>query len=228
MAARTILTWPDPRLRQKSGRVEEFDESLVTLVDDLSDTLNVNMGAGLAAPQIGVPQRVVIIKCSSFGATNPNPRFDDDDLWVIVNPEWGLQGEVEKWNEACLSVPGEQALVSRSSEVTLQYQDMTGKKLFFHAMWPLAGGVQHECDHLNGRLFLSRLSGFKRQSLEKRIRRRAKRAHEVRVAMEKERRDELAAIDGRTLKPVRARDPKKKRLAKLARASRKRNRGKKK
>lgn len=226
MVARRVLTWPDPALRKKSLNVDIFDASLKSLVSDLCDTLSVKFGAGLAAPQIGVHRRVVVIKCSSFGCENPMPDCNDDD-WVLVNPVLECSSEKKSWKEACLSVPGYDGWVDRSSEVTVTYQDVEGKTHRSHTVWPLAGAVQHECDHLDGRLFLTHLSYYTRHSIEKKIRKKNKRIAELRAAAEEERKRELADIHGTPLpKKVRKKDPKRKRRAELAKISRKKNRKK--
>ena len=104
MVARRVLQWPNPALRKKSSVVSTFDSSLKSTVSDLCDTLDVKFGAGLAAPQIGVHERVVVIKCSSFDCENPTPGCDDD-VWVLVNPVLDCSKEKTSWKEACLSVP---------------------------------------------------------------------------------------------------------------------------
>ena len=172
MANRKILTWPNPRLRKISDRVESFDADLFSLADDLIDTLNVNMGAGLAAPQIGINKRVVAIKCSVFGFENPIPHKKDEDILILVNPEMDLGGEMVSWKEACLSIPGEEGIVSRHEKASLTYQTITGETKTLEASWPLSGGLQHECDHLDGRLFTNKLSYFERTRIEKKIKKR--------------------------------------------------------
>ena len=124
MANRRILTWPNSRLMKKSVPVESFDEDLHTLAGDLVDTLNVCMGAGLAAPQIGVHKRVVVIRCDSFGQENPDPYSRDEKFLILVNAEMQLSGEMISWKEACLSVPGFDGTVSRNSEASLKYQTL--------------------------------------------------------------------------------------------------------
>ena len=228
MVARKILTWPNPGLRKISSDVNEFDDNLSSLISDMQDTLAVNYGAGLAAPQIGVHQRVVIIKCSSFGHVNPLPRFEDDDHWIIVNPKLECAGTKRQWKEACLSVPGHEARVDRWPDVEMSYQDTKGNKHQFTAVWPMAGAIQHECDHLDGRLFLHHLSWYSRQSIEKRIRKKRKREVELRAAAEAERKRELDEVYGNApAKNEYTSNPMRKKRAKIAKQSRKRNRKKK-
>ena len=227
MVARRILEWPHPDLRKKSIEVVDFGDALTPLVSDLKDTLSVSYGAGLAASQVGEHKRVVVINCESFDCENPTPN-DDSNIWVIVNPELECSKDKTSWKEACLSVPGAEAWVERSTTSKLRYQDVMGNSHEFDAPWPLAGAIQHECDHLDGRLYLSRLSWYNRQTIEKKIRKRRKRAAEIRAAAEEERKRDLESIYGTTKsKPERKKDPARKKRAAIAKQSRKKNRKKK-
>ena len=132
------------------------------LAQDLFDTCNVETGAGLAAPQIGVHKRVVVINCAALDAESPEPYSADQDYWVLVNPMLELSGEKVSWEEACLSVPNTHALVERSSSVQVTYQNINGEDQQVDVVWPLAGVVQHECDHLDGQLYIDRISRLKR------------------------------------------------------------------
>ena len=174
MANRRILTWPNPRLIKKSIPVESFDSDLQSLADDLVDTLNVCMGIGLAAPQIGVGKRVVVIRYDSLGQENPDPHPRDEKFLILVNPELELSGEVISWKESCLSVPGFDGTVSRSSAAFLKYHTLAGEEKTLEAAWPFSGVLQHECDHLDGRLFTSRLTYWERSNIEKKIKKRKK------------------------------------------------------
>ena len=118
MANKKVLTWPNPKLRQASLEVSESEDCSM-LLKDLYDTLNVKNGAGLAAPQIGVAKRVVIIKSSVFSSVNPDPWPDDENIWVLINPKFELAGESVKWTEGCLSIPGYTAPVVRKELVNL-------------------------------------------------------------------------------------------------------------
>ncbi len=227
MVARRILEWPHPGLRKKSSDVTEFNDELALLVSDMKDTLSVSYGAGLAAPQIGQHKRVVVINCSSFDCENPTPG-DDSNTWVIVNPELECSVDKTSWKEACLSVPGAEAWVERSTSLKLRYQDTEGNHHELDAEWPLAGALQHECDHLEGRLYLSRLSWYNRQTIEKKIRKRRRKAAEIRAAAEEERRRDLESIYGTTKsRPERKKDPMRRKRKAMAKQSRKKNRKKK-
>lgn len=169
MANRTILQWPDSSLRKTSTNVEKFDENLSTLIQDLVDTLEVNYGAGLAAPQIGSLERVLIIKPSSFGSANPMPDKEHPDVWVVVNPTIELSGRDVRGQEACLSVPYKGAYVTRSSKAKIDYFDRAGNPVSLEVEEPLSIVLQHEADHLDGKLYFDRVSSFTRDTIKKKI-----------------------------------------------------------
>jgi peptide deformylase len=158
MAVRPVLQLGDPRLRQSSAAVAPDllgTAQLAGLIDDLRDTMAARAGAGLAAPQIAVPLRVVI-----FGITS-NPRYPDAPPipeTVLINPEWTPVGTetAEGW-EGCLSVPGMRAPVWRAARVQLSALSPCGQTIDREVMGFEARIVQHECDHLNGVLLPDRL-----------------------------------------------------------------------
>ena len=153
---RKIITWPHEKLRSKSQLIA--DVALESeLVKDLIDTCNVNMGAGLAAPQIGVNKRIVVIKPSAFGKENPDPSAYNADYMVLINPILENAGDELTWNEACLSLPGIDGKVCRSENTLVKYTSETGEEKRLIAEWPFSGGLQHECDHLDGKLFIHRM-----------------------------------------------------------------------
>ena len=147
MSYRNILEFPNTDLKKVSIAVTEFDDNVKLLAQDLFDTCNVEHGAGLAAPQIGVKRRVVIINCAAVESESPEPYSADSDYWVLVNPQLEFSGEKISWDEACLSVPDTHAQVERHSCVKVKYQNVDGKEASVDIEWPLAGVVQHECDH---------------------------------------------------------------------------------
>jgi peptide deformylase len=159
MALREILRYPEPLLKQKSVPVTEFNSELKQLAEDMAETMYAAPGVGLAAPQVGVLQRLIILDCSA--SDEPN------DLLIAVNPEIiAAEGEsVEE--EGCLSVPGYWASVKRHSTATLRYQDTDGNFHEREAEGLLAIGMQHEIDHLDGVLFVDRLSPLKRSIFRK-------------------------------------------------------------
>ena len=158
MAVRPIVTAEDPRLRTKSKKVTSFGDSLKALVDDMVDSMYAANGLGLAAPQIGVMQRVFVIEMP--------PEYDEDDRevaparrYVLVNPEIVRRRGEEEMDEACLSVPGYRGLVKRATQVTIKGQDLQGKPVRYRGEDLLAQAFQHETDHLDGILYIDRLEG---------------------------------------------------------------------
>ena len=159
MALRKILCYPESLLKQKSMPVSEFNDELKQLADDMVETMYAAPGVGLAAPQVGALQRLIILDCSA--SDEPN------DLLVAVNPEI-IAGEGDSLEEeGCLSVPGYWASVKRHSIATLRYQDTDGHFHEREAEGLLAIGMQHEIDHLEGILFVDRLSPLKRSIFRK-------------------------------------------------------------
>ena len=165
MAILQILEVPDPRLKTISSPVEAFDDDLKRLVDDMFETMYDAPGIGLAAIQVGVPKRLLVMDLQEEkdGETVKNPR-------VFVNPEiLDPSEEHSVYSEGCLSVPDQYAEVERPAKVRARWQDMDGK---FHeeAMDDLmATCLQHEMDHLEGILFIDHLSRLKRQMVLKKI-----------------------------------------------------------
>ncbi|MBQ3109474.1 MAG: peptide deformylase [Clostridia bacterium] len=142
MALRKILTNDDPTLYKKCRPVEKFDDRLFTLLDDMADTMYHAEGVCLAAPQIGVLRRVVVIDCG-------------DGLMELINPEIiETEGEVGEM-EACLSFPGQQGYVVRPQKVTLKAQDRNGDTVVYVGEDLLARAFMHETDHLDGRVYLT-------------------------------------------------------------------------
>ena len=159
MAIKEILKHPNPTLRKKSKKVTEFDEKLHELVEDMAQTMYDAPGAGLAAPQIGVLQKVVVMDVS--------PKEEKNQLIVMVNPEI-LHGEgTQADEEGCLSVVDFTAKVKRFNKITVRTQNMEGQENEFEAEGWFARVIQHELDHLNGVLFIDHLSSLKRALYKK-------------------------------------------------------------
>jgi peptide deformylase len=159
MAVRPILRLGHPVLRQIAAPVTEFDTNLRELVADMLDTMRANNGAGLAAIQIGVLQRVVVFELEH------NPRYPDADpvpLTVLVNPKVELLGDEREvgW-EGCLSVPGLRGLVPRHRRVRYRGSDELGRPIDRTVTDFPARGVQHECDHLDGILYPQRIEDMR-------------------------------------------------------------------
>lgn len=162
----SILSYPDSRLKQRSREVEVFDEKLHALLDDMYETMLSREGVGLAGIQVNVPQRILIINI---------PREDKnqykEDLLEIINPKiTKKEGEIF-FTEGCLSVPSFYEDVLRYDEVELAYQDRFGNPQTLEAQGYLAVAIQHEMDHLDGILFIDRLSMMKRKKFEKEFKR---------------------------------------------------------
>ena len=161
MAIRKILKFPDQDLRIKAKPVETFDEELKTLTDDMFETMHSVNGIGLAATQIGVAKQVAVIDISP----------EKNEPLVIVNPAIQIldPSKKEDYDEGCLSVPGFFEKISRPSDIKLTYQDLNGKKQEIKPEGLLTKVVQHELDHLNGRLFVDHISELKRRRIRNKI-----------------------------------------------------------
>ena len=159
-----IVEWPNKSLKKQAEPIFKLDDDVNQLAANLVDTCNIMFGAGLAAPQIGVSKRMVVIKPSSFGAENPEPSSINEEYLIMINPSVEVSGEKIEWIEACLSLPETQGKVERSSEAQITYMNLDGDTRTFKAAWPFAGGLQHEIDHLDGVLYIDRQHKKKRWS----------------------------------------------------------------
>ncbi|HSM58898.1 MAG TPA: peptide deformylase [Candidatus Sulfomarinibacteraceae bacterium] len=159
MAIREIIQPNNPTLRQKARKVTTFDDELQTLIDDMIETMREADGAGLAAPQVDVPLRVAVIETLPDLDDEGNPIEDTRDLYVIVNPEiiWESQ-EVVDGIEGCLSIPGYLGEVTRYQSVRVRAQDRHGKRIRLRLHDWDARIFQHEIDHLDGILYIDRLT----------------------------------------------------------------------
>ncbi len=159
MAILDILHFPDPRLRQCAREVEQVDDRLRQLVDDMFDTMYQAPGIGLAATQVNVHKRVVVIDISQ----------DKDDPRVFINPEILVKEGVEEMDEGCLSVPGIYERVQRAERIRVRALDRNGQTFELETDGLLAVCIQHEIDHLDGKLFVDYLSQLKRQRIRKKL-----------------------------------------------------------
>lgn len=175
MAIREIVTFPDERLRQICAPVTEFDAALKELTDDMFETMYDDEGIGLAAPQIGIEKRIVVIDIPEEDGKQGKNKL------VLINPKiTAKEGEVAS-EEGCLSVPEYRAKIKRYEKITLECQDLNGQKQIYEADGLLAICMQHELDHLDGKLFIDYLSRLKRDRLLTKYRKLKKeqaRAHE--------------------------------------------------
>ena len=161
MAIRKIVLMGDPVLRREADPVETFDEELAALVEDMFETMYHADGVGLAAPQVGISRRILVV----------DVRDEEDPergRWALVNPTvaWA-SADVEKSTEGCLSIPGLEEWVSRPAGVEIRGFDPSGAEVSIPAEGLLARALQHEIDHLDGILFLDRVSALKRRMLLK-------------------------------------------------------------
>src|SRR5512139_2612390 len=167
MAKLTILEFPDPRLRTRAVPVAAVDDSIRTLIDDMLETMYAAPGVGLAATQVNVHKRVLVADVSQ----------EQDQPLAFVNPEIiEREGKTEA-EEGCLSVPGIfDKLATRSARIRVRALDRDGKPFELDADGLLAVCIQHEMDHLEGKLFVDYLSELKRERLKKKASKKAKRA----------------------------------------------------
>lgn len=197
MAFKNIITWPNPALKKKSETVDDFGEPLSVLVQDMYDTLNVVTGVGIAAPQIGVHKRCVLIDAGQCQIENISPVEGlPENMMVLVNPVLELSGPKHKWMEACLSVPDSRGMVERSQYVSLSFQSPDGQSHSIDLDWPASGVVQHECDHLDGVLYVDRMGRLSRDMLLKKITKKRKKLAEVRKMMALQEARDLAGVTG--------------------------------
>ncbi|GAB3464991.1 peptide deformylase [Azotobacter salinestris] len=160
MAILNILEFPDPRLRTVAKPIEAVDDDLRRLIDDMFETMYAAPGIGLAATQVNVHKRLVVMDLSE----------DKSEPWVFINPEFeSLTEELEPYQEGCLSVPGFYENVDRPQKVRVRALDRDGQPFELIAEGLLAVCIQHECDHLNGKLFVDYLSTLKRDRIRKKL-----------------------------------------------------------
>lgn len=161
MAIRDIVLMGDPVLRRPGEEVTVFDEELQELVQDMFETMYHADGIGLAAPQIGLSRRIIVVDLRA--------QEDEEPRRVaVVNPVVSWQSEeVEKQTEGCLSIPGLEEVVKRPASVRVEGRDPEGKELVVEADGLFARALQHEIDHVNGILFVDRVSPLKRKMLLK-------------------------------------------------------------
>ena len=155
----TILEFPDERLRKKAAVVKTVDDKIKKLVDDMLETMYASHGVGLAATQVDVHLRVIVIDVSE---EKDNPLF-------LINPEIIEKDGIKESEEGCLSVPGFYEKVNRAEHVRVKALNREGQSFEFEARDLLAVCVQHEMDHLNGKLFVDYISSLKRQRIKKKL-----------------------------------------------------------
>jgi peptide deformylase len=160
---REILIWPDPRLKKKAVAVSRVDDKVRELVRDMFESMYAADGVGLAAPQVGVHLRIIVL--------DTTPRQPDAKPVAMINPEILSSEGTTVYNEGCLSVPGEAEEVERAAKVTARFLDADGQQRELTAEGLLAIAIQHETDHLNGVMFVDHISVLKRELIRKRMKR---------------------------------------------------------
>lgn len=159
MALLNILSFPDDRLRTKAKKVVQLTSEHQQLIDDMLETMYVAPGIGLAATQINVHQQIIVIDVSE----------DRNKPYCFINPEIVASSGTETSEEGCLSVPEFYADVDRAEAVTVKYMDRKGKQQILETDGLLAVCIQHEIDHLKGKLFVDYLSKLKRDRIRKKL-----------------------------------------------------------
>jgi len=168
MAILQILRYPDSRLRNKATPVNQVDKAVEKLIDDMLDTMYKAPGIGLAATQVNVAKRVLVLDISEA----------HDEPLCLINPEILAREGEEKAEEGCLSVPEVYEEIVRASKIQVQALDRNGDLLKFEAEGLLAVCIQHEIDHLDGKLFVDYLSNLKRQRIRKKLEKEVRHADE--------------------------------------------------
>jgi peptide deformylase len=172
---REIVVYPDKRLKLISKEVEVFNGALHDLLDDMYETMRAKNGVGLAAIQVGVAQRVLIINVPLEVEDGEHDQPKENTL-EMINPVIVEQDGVEKFQEGCLSIPGVYEDIERAKHVKVEYFDRDGNKQTIEDDGFLAVAMQHEIDHLDGKVFIEKLSYIKRKKFEKEWKRRLKEA----------------------------------------------------
>lgn len=156
MALLTILNYPDPRLHTVAKPVTAFDANLKRLVKDMQETMYAAPGIGLAATQVNHHQQLIVIDTSK----------EQNDLLVLINPVIVSQSGIQTYEEGCLSVPGIYETVTRAEHIKVQAQDVDGQAFTLEAVGLLSVCIQHEMDHLKGKVFVEYLSPLKRNRIK--------------------------------------------------------------
>lgn len=169
MAKREIITLPDPLLRKPSADVERVDDEVNALIDDMFETMYDAPGVGLAAVQVGVPRRVIVMDVT-YREADENGEAAEKQPVAMINPEivWRSE-ELRAHEEGCLSIPDHYAEIARPERVTVRYLDRDGREREVNCEGMLATVVQHEIDHTRGKLFIDHLSRLKRERVIKKF-----------------------------------------------------------
>ncbi len=173
MTILNILEYPDPFLARKTRFVEHIDKKVLELIEDMAETMFDAPGVGLAAPQVGSDLRLIVYNPDTGTETQEKNAMEKKQFRALINPEIiASSGSIVSENEACLSVPDYSADVKRYEKVTVRALNKEGKQLEFNAEGIQAVIMQHEIDHLNGVLYIDRISRLKRNMYRKKIAKR--------------------------------------------------------
>lgn len=156
MAKLTILNYPDPRLHTVAKPVKEVNDDIRKLISDMAETMYAAPGIGLAATQVNQHIQIILVDTSK----------EQNDLLVLINPKIVAKTGLQEYEEGCLSVPGIYETVTRAEKITVEAQDANGKKFKLNADGLLAVCIQHEMDHLLGKVFVEYLSPLKRNRIK--------------------------------------------------------------
>ncbi len=187
MALREILVWPDPRLKQKAKPVGTVDSGVRKLCDDMAETMYDANGVGLAAPQVGVLQSVIVMDVQQR-TDDEGTRHKGDGLFWLIDPVLKLAEGEFTYTEGCLSIPDEYEDVTRFGHIICEFTGRDGKRRELEADNTLLSVcVQHEMDHLQGKLFVDHLSALKRELIKRRMKK-------LKAQREAERKGEATAL----------------------------------
>jgi len=159
MATLTILNYPDPRLHTLAKSVKDINADIRRLVDDMAETMYAAPGIGLAATQVNQHIQLIVIDASK----------EQNDLLVLINPKIVVKSGLQEYEEGCLSVPGIYETVTRAEKITVEALDRSGKQFKLDAEGLLAVCIQHEMDHLLGKVFVEYLSPLKRNRIKNKM-----------------------------------------------------------
>ena len=160
-----ILTFPDPNLRKVAKAVTDFDDALKKTIADMLETMYHANGIGLAATQVNIHKRLIVIDVSD----------ERNQPLVIINPKFAVvDANLQDYKEGCLSVPEFYEEISRPTKIKLEFQDADGNRQFIEPAGLLSVCIQHEIDHLNGKLFVDHISSLKRERIRKQLLKRSK------------------------------------------------------
>ncbi len=167
MALLPIVIYPDERLKQRCAPVSEITNEIRQLLDDMAETMYDAPGIGLAAPQVGALVRAIVVDVGNDEETEDGSAPKNRNLYKLINPEIIARSGTTEYEEGCLSIPDIREWVKRSAAVTVEALDESGTKVRLEADGLLAICLQHEIDHIDGVLFIDRISPLKRRLLNK-------------------------------------------------------------